>query len=295
MYIDDILIMGTTFEEHLNLLSKVLETLFRYEIKLKLSKCDFFKSEIEFLGHLVSATGIKKMSTYNDNILKYPRPDNVGQLREFLGLVNFQRKFLPHCSLIQKPLSSHTGGSRSRKLEWTPDMLAAFEQLKREMSIDLELAYPDYSESAHKLELWVDASATGDGAYLAQQQMGVHRVIGFASMTFTATQINYFTMERELTALRWGIKTFRPFLCGVAFTLFTDHQSLVHLHNMKLVCSRLARTVEELADYVFNICYVPGHLNCAADALSRLNCSVPAHMNQTSPCGLHMGLVLGGD
>ena len=78
----------------------------------------------------------------------------------------------------------------------------------------------------------------------------VHRVIGFVFMTFTATQVNYSTMERELTALRLGIKTFRPFLCGAAFTLFTDHQSLV------LVCSRLARTVEELAEYVFDICYV---------------------------------------
>ena len=88
--------------------------------------------------------------------------------------------------------------------------------------------------------------------------------------------MNYSTLERELTALRWGIKTFRPFLYGVPFILYTDHQPLVHLHNMKIVSSRLERTVDELADFIFEIHYVPGHLNTAADALSRLNCPVAA-------------------
>lgn len=293
VYIDDILIMGSSFNEHLSLLSKVLETLSKYNIKLKLSKCDFFRSEVEFLGHLVSSSGIKKTPAYINKITEYPIPENVGQLREFLGLINFQRKFLPNCSSIQKPLSVHTSGSRSRTLNWTPEMLAAFEQLKQEMLTDLELAFPDYSDGAAKLELWVDASATGAGAYLAQQQNGMHRVIGFISMTFTPTQMSYSTLERELTALRWGVKTFRPFLYGMAFTLYTDHQPLVHLHNMKLVCSRLARTVEELADYVFDICYVPGHVNSAADALSRLNCKLPVIVAKDTHA-LPTGLIMNG-
>ena len=172
-------------------------------------------------------------------------------------------------------------------------MIDAFEKLKTEMQHDIELAYPDYSEGAKKLELWVDASGLGAGAYLAQEQGDSHRVIGFASMTFSQAQLHYSTIERELAALRWGVKTFRPFLYGVPFVLYTDHQPLVHLHNMKIVCSRLARTVEELADYVFEIRYVPGHLNSAADALSRLNCKVPAHNNDFE-VGLPEGLVLNG-
>ena len=214
-------------------------------------------------------------------------------MREFLGLINFQRKFLPGCSEIQKPLSSLTGGRKNKVIEWSSEMTASFERLKSDMEKDIELAYPDYSEEAQKLELWVDASAKGAGAYLAQLQGDTHRVIGFASMTFTSTQLNYSTLERELTALRWGIKTFRSFLYGVSFKLMTDHQPLVHLHNMKIVCSRLARTVEELSDFVFEIHYVPGHLNTAADALSRVHYGNVESLNGDSEA-LPAGLVLDG-
>ena len=146
----------------------------------------------------------------------------MSEFREFLCFINFQRKFLPNCSELQKPLSCFTGRRKSKSLSWTPEMLAAFARLKCEMQQELELAYPDYSEEAHKFELWVDASAVGSGAYLAQRQGDSHSIIGFASITFTQTQLNYSTLERELRALRWGIKIFRPFLCGVSFILYTD-------------------------------------------------------------------------
>jgi hypothetical protein len=173
-YIDDILIMGSTFKEHLDLVTKVLQTLVDYNIKIKPSKSEFFKSEVEYLGHIVSKSGIKKTVDYVKKISEYPRPVTVGELREFLGFVNFQRKFLPNCSEIQKPLSCLTGQGKKKVLAWTPEMMAAFESLKKEMELDLELAYPDYSSDACKLGLWVDASAVGSGAYLAQQQGESH-------------------------------------------------------------------------------------------------------------------------
>ena len=293
-YIDDILIMSSTFDEHLELVGKVLKTLENYHIKLKPSKCEWFKTEVEFLGHIVSATGIRKTRQYIDRVRDYPRPETVGALREFLGFINFQRKYIPNCSVIQKPLSELTGGKKSKRLNWTEAMVNAFESLKSEMLSEIELAYPDYSGKSGKLELWVDASSGGAGAYLAQQQGDSHRVIGFASMSFSSTQLNYSTLERELTALRWGIKTFRPFLYGIEFILYTDHQPLTHLHNMKLICSRLARTVQELADYVFEIRYTPGHLNCAADALSRINLNRPELGDLTSKCTVPSGLMLDG-
>ena len=292
-YIDDILIMGSSFEEHLSLVSKVLATLMKYNIKIKPSKCEWFRSEVQYLGHMVSTTGIKKTAEYVKKISNFPRPRTVGELREFLGFINFQRKFLPNCSEKQKPLSCLTGGRKNKGLTWNSAMNEAFETLKSDMQVDLELAYPDYAEDAEKLELWVDASAVGAGAYLAQKQGDSHRVIGFTSMTFSDTQASYSTLERELTALRWGVKTFRPFLYGVHFILHTDHQPLVHLHNMKLVCSRLARTVEELSDFNFEIRYVPGHLNSAADALSRLNYQVPETVTGSSPV-IPKGLMLNG-
>ena len=293
-YIDDILIMGSSFEEHFDLVSKVLQTLQSYSIKVKISKCEFFQSSVEYLGHVVSETGISKTPDYVNRIADYPKPKTVGELREFLGLINFQRKFLPNCSAIQKPLSSMTTGKKSKPLQWSYDMITAFDTLKEEMKVELELAYPDYSSKAEKLQLWVDASGTGAGAYLAQKQGDNNRVIGFASMTFTGTQLNYSTLERELTALRWGIKTFKPFLYGVEFILFTDHQPLVHLNNMKIICSRLARTLEELSEFSFEIRFTPGHLNTAADALSRLECKVPLPDQLSNPSVFPQGLTLDG-
>ena len=215
VYIDDILIMGSTFGEHLELVQKVLATLQRYHIKVKPSKCHWFQSEVTFLGHLVSESGIRKTPEYFNKVDEYPQPKTVRELREFLGFINFQRKFLPKCSELQKPLSALTGGNKRQVLNWSPEMLQSFKSLKAEMKNDMELAYPDYSEEAEKLELWVDASGIGAGAYLAQKQDGDHRVIGFASMTFSPAQLRYSTLERELTALRWGVKTFKPFLYGI--------------------------------------------------------------------------------
>lgn len=294
-YIDDILIMGESFEEHLSLVGKVLQTLQSHCIKVKPSKCEWFQSQVEYLGHIVGRDGIRKTHAYLKKVEEYPRPENLGELREFLGLLNFQRKFVPHCSEIQKPLSSRTSGRKNKKLEWNAEMEEAFHELKRQMARDMELAYPDYSDKAEKLELWVDASASGAGAYLAQVQGGSSRVIGFASMCFTGTQLNYSTLERELTALRWGVKTFRPFLYGIEFLLYTDHQPLIHLHNMKLVCSRLARTLEELSDFCFEIRYTPGRLNSAADALSRVrDIEVNRPMEEASDA-LPEGLVVCGE
>ena len=293
-YIDDILIMSATFEEHVSLVSKVLQTLENYHIKIKASKCEWFQSEVQFLGHIVGSTGIRKTPEYMERISNYPKPKTHGELREFLGFVNFQRKYIPQCSTIQKPLSSLTGGAKNKLLDWTVEMTESFETLKREMKTELELGYPDYSEGANKLELYVDASDCGAGAYLAQQQGEDHRIIGFASMTFTSAQRHYCPLDRELAALRWGIKTFKPFLYGVEFILFTDHQPLVHLYNMKLINNRLARTVQELSDFIFEIRYIPGKLNCAADALSRLNYKIPDLPKLNQSYELPPGLVPDG-
>ena len=291
-YIDDILIMTKTFEEHLLLVGKVLHTLREYNIKLKPSKCEWFCGEMRFLGHIISSSGVRKTPEYVQSITNYPRPEAVGELRKFLGFVNFQRKFLPNCSELQKPLSSLTGGCKRAKLNWTDAMQEAFGRLKEELQQDIELAYPDYSDSAEKIELWVDASAYGAGAYLAQVQGECHRIIGFASMSFSSAQLNYSTFERELAALRWGIRTFRPFLYGVHFILYTDHQPLVHLYNSRLVSSRLARTLDDLAVFNFEIRYTPGHLNTAADVLSRLG-NVPPLLTELDD-SLPQGLVVDG-
>ena len=270
VYIDDILIMSKTIDQHLDLVGKVLSTLDQHNIKVKPEKCEFFKSEVDFLGHHISQSGISKQKKYMDKVRNYPKPETIRQIREFLGLVNFQRKFIPECSTIQKPLSALVGGKANQKITWTEEMTNSFEKLKEEISKEIELSYPNYNDEENLLELWVDASDKGAGASLTQVQDNRLCIIAYASTSFTDAQRKYSTLERELAGLRWAVKSFKVFLYGVDFVIWTDHQPLVYLSNMKLIDGRLARTLENLADFSFIIKYTPGKFNQAADALSRL-------------------------
>ena len=270
VYIDDVLIMSRSFDDHLALVEKVLVTLSSHGIKIKFEKCCWFVEEVEYLGHRVSGKGIRKSAQFVQKVSEIPVPTTVRQLREFLGLVNFQRKFVPHFSSIQKPLTVKAVGRSNRRIVWTDEMDKAFEELKQKICEDVMLSYPDYSPDHEPLELFVDASGTGGGACLCQKQGDLMRVIAYASMSFNRAQLHYSTIERELCSLRWGVKTFRPFLIGMEFVVHTDHQPLIYLNNMKLVDTRLARTLEDLSDYNFEIRYTPGRENAAADCLSRL-------------------------
>ena len=297
VYIDDILILGRDLKQHLLLVRKVLKTLEAHGIKIKLTKCSWFQQKVKFLGHIVSQTGLSKLPSYMKKVEEYPKPETVRQLREFLGLINFQRKFAPHCGEIGKPLYCKTGGNGKRKLIWSEEMDQAFQSLKDLLRQDVELAFPDYSEGVPPLELYVDASGEGAGAYLCQEQKGEMRVIAFNSTSFNEAQRKYNTTEKELVAIRWGVKSFKAFLYGQHFILHTDHQPLAYLHNMQLVDSRLARTLEDLSGFNYDIVYTPGKKNEAADALSRLNPQKlePQELNGELPEGLKViDLVPGG-
>ena len=270
VYLDDILIIESSFEKHRELVVKVLNTLIHHGVKIKLEKCSWFQQKVDFLGHEVSTTGVKKDPKYVEKVKNFPRPETVRQLQEFMGLINWQRKFVPNYATIGKPLYALTGQKKTARLKWTDEMLEAFDSLKKLLTNDVELTFPDYSESAALFELFVDASATGAGACLCQEQSGERKVIVYDSHSFSGAQRAYSTIERELAAIRWGVKAFRAFLFGQHFVLHTDHQPLVYLHNMKLVDHRLARTLEDLAEFSFEIRYTPGPQNQAADTFSRL-------------------------
>ena len=292
VYIDDILIMEESWEKHLQLVDQVLKTLAKNGIKIKPSKCEWVKKEVKFLGHLIGQKGVRKTSQYTAAIKDFQKPTTVRGMREFLGVINFQRKFIPRCAELSKPLSQVTGGPSKSSLDWSPDMEKAFEDLKAEAIKDIELAYPDYSDGSEPLELYVDASGYGAGACLAQKQGEGTRVIGYASMSFSPTQQRYSTTEREIAAIRWGVKVMRPYLYGVHFRIFTDHRPLVYLQNMKLVDSRLARTLEDLSDYSYTIYYKPGVENIVADSLSRIPLGEVEDPELTVPDQLPAGIKL---
>ena len=268
-YLDDILIMNRNFEDHLEEVRKVLNCLGDHGLKVKPKKCQMFKHEVKFLGHMVSADGLSPNTEYIKAVLEYPVPTTVKQVHSFLGMVNFYRRFIANCSVISRPLSQLL---KSKKLEWTQECQDSFERLKTCLVNPPILSYPDYS-SDKPLELFTDASYFGAGACLTQEQDGEQKIIAYISTTFNKSELNYSVLDKELTALRWGIKRLKPFLYGHFFVVHTDHKPLSYLQGMKLLDGRLARTLDELGEYDFEIRYVPGKLNTFADALSRTsNC-----------------------
>ena len=177
---------------------------------------------MEFLGHVLSKDGISKSPEFIKKVSKFPKPNNVNELRSYLGLVNFQRKFGDKFAEIAKPLSEITGGEKKEKIEWNEEREKAFEQLKEEVKKEVTLSYPDYSSKADLMELFVDASGTGAGACLRQRQEGEYRTIGYSSISFSQSQQNYSTIERELTAIRWACENFQT-VCvwSVSYTHLT--------------------------------------------------------------------------
>ena len=292
IYLDDLLLMERSFESHLQLVDDVLTALESQGMKLNPKKCVWFQPEVPFLGHIISERGLRRSPEYVRKVRSLERPHTVKQLRQFLGVINFQRKFVRHCSSISKPLTEVTGQPGSTVIRWTDQMNEAFEKLKQVMEEEVTLAFPDYREDAQPFTLWTDASQVGAGACLTQDQDGETRYIGFASMTFSRSQRNYSVTELELAALRWGVKTFKPFLCGVKFRVCTDHQALVYMHSMHLVNSRIARTMEELSEFDFTISYVPGSSNVAADLFSRSQPLVTPTASPTDGTKLPPGLGL---
>ena len=272
VYLDDVLVMSKTFTEHLDLVSRVLSTFIKYGMKVNHEKCHWFPREVSFLGHIISPTGMRKSDSYMKTVTDYPKPKTTKDLRSFLGLINFQRKFISNCSELCKPLSRLTSGPDKRLIVWTPELEQVFADLKTAMADTIELAYPDY-DSEHKLQLTTDASGIGSGACLSQVQTGEVRVIAFASMCFSPAQCEYSVIERELAAIRWAVHTFRCFLYGIPFMLFTDHRPLVYMTNMAVRNARIMRTMNELSEYEFEVRYKPGKCNTIADTLSRLGIS----------------------
>ena len=264
-YLDDVLIMDGTFEDHAANVGAVLKCLGDHGLKIKPRKCQFFRSEVKFLGHMISSEGLAPLEDNIKAILDFPVPTTVKHVHQFLGMVNFYRRFIANCSTLSKPLSNLLSKG---KLEWTNECQSAFDLLKHKLTSPPILVSPDF-KSDQPLELYTDASQFGAGACLMQEQDGIKKVIAYVSTTFNSAECKYSVLDKELAALRWAIKRLKPFLLGNHFILYTDHKPLSYLQGVKLMDSRLARTLEEIGEFDFEICFIPGKLNVVADALSR--------------------------
>lgn len=277
VYLDDVLVIGKTFEEHLDTLGQVLDCLKHHGLKVNPRKCQLFRDRVKFLGHIVSSDGLSPLPENIEAIVNYNAPRSIKSVQRFLGMINFYRRFIPNCSVIAKPISSLLS---AKNLVWTDQCQEAFESLKSLLVSPPILGFPDFS-SGEPLSLYTDASQYGAGAYLSQKQDGKERVIAYLSTTFNQAEIKYSVLDKELAAIRWAVRRLKPFLWGRHFVIYSDHKPLSYLQGMRLLDGRLARTLEELGDYDFEVRYIPGRLNVVADTLSRDSLSVPITLNIT--------------
>lgn len=272
VYIDDVLIFSNTEEEHMTHISLVTKALYDAHMKISDEKSHFFKQKIEFLGHIITHKKITVDPEKIAAIRDYPIPKTLKQLRSFLGLSGYYRKFIKDYAKITKPLTIHLRGdngivkaNQSAKIPVTLDDAAieAFEIIKTRLQEEVELYQPDFSKP---FELTTDASNFAIGAVLSQNR----QPISFISRTLNPTEQNYATNEKEILAIVWALQKLRNYLYGIAnLTIYTDHQSLIYSISERNPNTKLKRWKNFIAEFGAEIKYKPGYQNVVADALSR--------------------------
>lgn len=201
-------------------------------------------------------------------------PKNQTEVRSFVGLASYYRRFVKGFAEIARPLHQLT--EKGRRFKWTEECQSAFEQLKLSLMSAPVLAYPDPRKT---FILDTDASDAGIGAVLSQEEAGQEHVIAYASRALTKSERKYATTKKELLSMVAFITHFKHYLLGKEFVLRTDHNSLRWLHNFQGIEGQLARWLEQLATFQYKIVHRPGRVHANADALSRL----PAYLPAASP------------
>lgn len=297
-YLDDILVYSSTFKEHLERLKLVFQRLRDHGLKIKPSKCTFFRPEVRYLGHRVTRDGVMPQLDKIEAVKSWPIPCYLKELRSFLGFCSFYRRFVSGFSKIAGPLhalvaeTSRTDThrkSKSKRLDWAAKHQQAFETLKEKLCDQPILGYADFSKP---FEVEVDSSNLGLGAVLFQRQNGVRRVISYASRTLRGAERNmesYSSMKLEMLGLKWAVtEKFREYLLGNKFTVYTDNNPLAHLDNIKLDAVT-QRWMAALALFDFKVLYKPGKANGAADGLSRR--PHPTESTESSICRQLIGMI----
>ncbi|GBN37648.1 Retrovirus-related Pol polyprotein from transposon 297, partial [Araneus ventricosus] len=267
VYLDDIIIVGRTFEEHLNNLRKVFQRLQKANLKLNLKKCRFFQKEVTYLGHVISAEGVKTDPEKIKAVVDWPRPETVHDLRSFLGLCTYYRRFVKNFSTIAKPLHKLTEAKSN--FNWTEECEKSFNSLKQALTSSPILTYPRTDKD---FILDTDASNEGIGAVLSQNIGNEERVIAYFSKSLGKPERNYCVTRKELLAIVKSIEHFHHYLYGRKFLLRTDHASLRWLLNFKEPEGQIARWIQRLQEYDFEIQHRKGTSHGNADALSRRPC-----------------------
>lgn len=262
IYIDDIIVLGKSESDHMKNLEATLTRCRERNLKINPEKCQFFKREVNYLGHVCSTDGISPDPSKFDSIKKVPIPRNADEVRRFVAMANYYRKFINNFSVITIPLNKLT--KKNSIFSWDAQCQNAFDKIKTLLCSAPLLAYPDYSK---EFTVTVDASKLGVGSVLSQDD----KPISYASKNFNPADQNKSTIEQELIAIHFSINYFKHYLYGTHFKVRSDHKPLIYLFNLKNPSSKLTRLRLDLAEYNFEIEHLPGTKNVVADCLSRIH------------------------
>ena len=267
VYMDDILLFSLEggWEQHKALIKYVLDRLVDAGITINLEKSVFGRRKTLYLGHVLDRRGVRPDPSNVTAVMNFPRPTNVKQVRQFLGLAGWMRKFIPNFSTVAKPLTTLT--KKDQKFLWNDEAEMAFIKLKERLCGDPLLYSPDFTKP---FRVYTDGSAVGTGGILVQEIDGKERVIAYTSKSLSdREERNFSATELEVLAVLHALEAFRPDLEGYKFQLITDHSSLKWLLNLRNPKGRLARWAVELQAYDFDVVHRSGTRMQAPDALSR--------------------------
>ncbi|KAL1257999.1 hypothetical protein QQF64_011243 [Cirrhinus molitorella] len=293
LYLDDIIVFSSSVSQHIERLEVVLSRLKREDLKAKLSKCAFFQKQVGYLGHVILAQGVSTDPKKIQAVAQWQSPACVSDLRSFLGFASYYRRFVEGFANLAAPLHRIVAewasvrpkvrASQGFSVAWNEQCEQSFVELKNRLTKAPVLAYADFSLP---FVLEVDASHSGLGAVLSQEQGGKVRPTAYASRSLRPTErnmSNYSSMKLEFLALKWAMtEKFRDYLLGNKCIVFTDNNPLIHLNTAKLGAME-QRWAAELAVFNFELKYRSGRTNKNADALSRQNPSSQDKVRELLP------------
>lgn len=267
-YIDDIVIISSDFETHLVLLKRVLERLKFANLSINLEKSNFFRKSLKYLGYVVDEFGLRTDPEKVASILNFPTPSSAKEVKAFVGMCSWYRRFIRNFSSIAAPLNKLTSrGKDAPPFVWSQEAETAFCTLKNALITAPVLAVPDYSKP---FTVHCDASAYGLGGMLSQNIEGHDHPIAYVSRSLSKAERNYSATEREALAVLFAVEKFEPYLGSKPFKVVSDHASLKWFSKLQNPTGRLARWFCRLSQFNFEIEHRKGSDNVVPDALSRL-------------------------
>lgn len=268
-YIDDLIIIDETFEEHLATLSKVHLRLQEAGLTINLKKSEFCKSRLRYLGFIIDDKGLRTDPAKVEAMSNFPRPKNAKEVKGFIGLAGYYRRFIKDFSSIAAPLNKITGTRKGvSKFSWSPEQEEAFVTLKTALQTAPVLNCPDFKIP---FTLHTDASNVGIGGVLTQEFHDGEHPVAYFSRTLNNHEKNYGITEKELLAVMDSIHHFRGYIDGSKFTVITDHSSLKWLISLNNPSGRLARWASRISQFSFDVIHRKGADNVVPDALSRMD------------------------